>query len=267
VSLLALLVAASAAATSPGGWRVQAASPESTVAVRPVIVLGDPVANVAQATLDARFGRGPAAVDLQLPWVYAWNGADGWARGGPGLLRMGAYGWLLHEHLQVGLEFALPVTSADRTARSWGSHSFEVLPDHEIMAIWQGQWSSGRVAVTTRAGLGARWGPYALAWLSAGSTTMPIFEHAVAVACGLAGPFGVVAEGEIVADPYVPLTVRPLLRMDLGAGHGRFTLDVGVQLPVPGTMGGRMTFQPIAQVRWYPVLDWPWPGTHPDSAR
>ena len=262
-SFAVLVGLATAAATTPGGWRIQAALPESTVAVRPVMVLGDPVGNVAQATLDARFGLGPAAVDLQLPWVYAWNGEDGWDRAGPGLLRVGAYGWLLHEHLQVGMEFALPATSAERTARSWGSHSTEVLPDREVMAIGQGQWSTGRLSLTTRAGLGARWGTYASDRLDVRLAVVPVFEHAVTVAWGLVGPLGVVAEGEFVADPYVPFTVRPLLRVDFGVGRSRFALDAGVQLPLLDLAGGRMTFQPIAQVRWYPVLDWPRLGTDP----
>ncbi|MFH1465109.1 MAG: hypothetical protein ABIO70_12055 [Pseudomonadota bacterium] len=267
MGLALLLGLATASATTPGGWRVPAAVPETSVALRPVLVLGDPVGDVAQATLEARYGRGPAAVDVQLPWVYAWNSADGWAHGGPGLLRVGAYAWIDDEHIQLGAEFATPVTSVEHAPRSWGSAAGEVLPNQEFLTVIQTWWGTDRTALTTRGGLGVRAGPYVQDVLGGRTPSAPVVTAAAALTTRLVGPLGLVSEAELLVDPYVPGTARFLLRGDLAVGRGWIVADAGLQLPLLNLAGGSLTFQPIAQVRWYPVLDWPRPGTHPDSPR
>jgi len=80
---------------------------------------------------------------------------------------------------------------------------------------------------------------------------------------------GLVAELELVSDRYVPLFTWAMLRADLPVDQGWLVFDLGLQFPISSFLVVNdhlgESFHPCAQIHWYPVLDWPWPGTHTDS--
>ena len=64
----------------------------------------------------------------------------------------------------------------------------------------------------------------------------------------LFGPLGVVTEGELLRD-LTPLTGRALGRIDLGTDQ-RWSVDLGVQVPVLQVAAREASPQWVAQVRW-----------------
>lgn len=272
---LPLLLIGAVSATTPGGWRVQAALPETSASIRPVAVLRDPVGDVLQATADLRVDVGLVSLDAELPLVATWGDNGRWSHRHPGQARLGAFTWLFHEHFQVGLEGAFPVTGRDGYGQSWGSLSKEVLPSLEFGPSFHTLWATENFNVTARVFLGLRWELWETeaSLLSDTGSTLSL-DGAVAFTRHLEGPLGFVGELELVSDAYVPVTTRVLARFDLPIARGWLALDLGLQLPVTTIFDyvvfalegeGEASIQPCAQIRWYPVLDWPWPGTHFDS--
>ncbi len=266
-----LLLTCSASATTPGGWRVQAAVPQSSAAIRSVVLANDPYGGVFQVTGDARATVGPLTLDAQLPWVHTWAHDGLWEpRSFPGQLRVGAHGWLHHQHFQLGLEVAFPVSSAPGTGTSWGSLSSETLPAWEIAHAFHTTWATERFSVTARAVTGVRWGRFQTGCYGSGDIGWcPVFDFAYGLTRHIVGPLGFAMDLELVSDR-VPVTARPMLRLDIPARRGWLVLDAGLQFPPLTTVEDWVAFshfplQPIAQARWYPVLDWPWPGVHFDS--
>jgi hypothetical protein len=263
-----LLLVFAAQATTPGGWRIQAALPETSAAVRPVLLPTDPLAPIAQVTADLRVKYGPVSADLQLPWVHTWDRQGHWAHSYPGQARLGLYAWQFHEHFQLGIETDFPVQQGGVTHGSWGTHANEVLPSNSLASSFHTTWATENFSVTARLALGLRWGPYVLDLLALGDTpTSPLVEGGWAITRHIAGPVGFVGELEVITDQYVPMSTRLMLRADLPARRGSLALDLGLQHPLLWSRMGMdehlLTFQPCAQIRWWPVLDWPWPGVHP----
>lgn len=265
MSPLALLLVGAAAATTPGGWRVQAALPQPSVALRPVMVLGDPVAPIAQATVDLRVPLGPVALDAELPWVHTWGRNGRWSRSYPGQLRMGASAWCAREHIQLGLELAVPLTRNEQAGSSWASLAKEVMPSLEVGPAMHTLWTRGGFSFTGRLFLGGRWGEGAR-WFPPTRTpyqvTRGIFapEIAAAVSAHLAGPLGLVTETEWLQDPAIPFSTRALARLELPLRRGGLDLDLGVQVTLIAMLGDEAV-QPIAQLRWWPATEAPPPDS------
>ncbi len=259
MSALVLLWLGTATAGSPDGWRVQAAVPATSAAVRPALVLGDPVAPIVQATGDLRLMLGPVAVDAELPWVTTWDRDGRWAYSYPGNLRLGVSAWTLAEHLQLGVEGSVPTSWNKEHGYSWASLAKESLPSFEagpaLHTLWRaGAWSfSGRLFAGMRGGDGARWFPSGRGGEGLGHAIF-VFDLATVIAVQVKEPVSLVFELERLQDPYFPFTARPMLRVDRPIQRGTLGLDLGLQI-TQETMFGNEPPQLIGQVRWYPSSD------------
>jgi hypothetical protein len=250
-ALLPCLWAAAAIATTPGGWQVQAL-PDTSLALRPVAVLGDPVAEVAQLTLDARVGFGTWAVDAQLPWVGSHDAQDRWTHSYPGLLRVGGHHWFHREIFQIGLEVAVPVTTDPGAGHSWASLSNDVQPAWELLPVFQVCYAWSRITVDGRIGVGVRAGPHEPDWFEIFDMPARVqFDYAGVVSWWFDERFAAVAEAQLTLDA-VPMTARLMGRAELAPGRGLLLFDLGLQIPIL-TYTEYWTLQPIAQVRWYPA--------------
>jgi len=259
-----MVLLAAAGASTPGGWRVQAALPETSAAVRPVAVVADPVGDIVQATADLRVRYGTFAFDAELPWFNTWGSNGRWEAHYPGQLRFGISTWTDNQHFQIGVEGAVPASRRDDLGQSWASLAKETEPCNELGGSLHTLWATERFSVTTRAFIGARWG-YGFDGLtgSDNANAYPTIDLAAAMVLQIVDPIAYVGELELVADSAVPISTRILLRADLPVGPGWLAFDLGMQ--IPATAMAFPTMQLIAQVRWWPVLEWPWPGAHPDS--
>ena len=254
-----LLLVCAAQATTPGGWHVQAALPQTSAALRSVYLPNDPIAPIVQTTADLRVGVRGQALDLQLPWVNTWDRDERWSHSYPGQARLGLYGWMFHDHFQLGLEADFPVYQGEATGRSWGTYANEVRPSHAVATSFHTIWATENFSVTARTALGLRWGAHVfdLFYGQPGNTNL-LIEEAFAITRHIRGPFGLAAELALVSDAYVPMFTTASLRIDLPVSRGWLNLDLGIQVPVHAPLQGdplTAAVHPCAQLRWYPVLD------------
>jgi hypothetical protein len=244
--MIVALLATSALAASPGGFRLGPGVAASSLSVREVVIADPPSPYLLATAVRAQIAAGAWVLSADLPVVATWE--PGWRDVGAGQLRLGVRRVTGREDNPITALAELAIPSVPRPWRtsSWGSHARETLPGVEAMIGVEAAGNPDAPWVV-HAAVGVRRGPYldevdGLSWLG---------ELGAAGVRPIVGPLSLVVEGELLTD-LTPMAARALARVDAGAPVHRLSVDAGVQVPVLAWFDGQRAVQPIAQVRgWW----------------